>query len=345
VLNSADEVPFFRFVDGRYEECGRIRRSDFRVMVPIGLTVESFSPFSTYCKSLPQVKPLLGKHAFVSMSIDELFVLRRFLPTPGVFAHYIEVRQSVAGMQHAHLFDEFDHLGAYITKNRFDQEIAGQLKDGKTDMLVWDGMSNIIDKSFASEDWETRPIPAQEFPNEVLELLEALDATRARGWLSAESHIRDFDEQARKNLAKILSDLGKTLVQHPARYFTIQSEGKPLFVWMQSTGSDLEWKRINDKASAAALCTKSPDIVGLLLEVGADGKYTKAQRFAVHVPSNRMDENAHIYDDAERMSQPSRKLDIRPAAASLKPKRVAKTGRNQTCPCGSGVKYKRCHGR
>ena len=56
-------------------------------MVPIGLTVESFSPFSTYCKELPQVEPLLGKHAFVSLSIDELFVLKRFLPTPGSFAH------------------------------------------------------------------------------------------------------------------------------------------------------------------------------------------------------------------------------------------------------------------
>ena len=46
-LNSADEVPLYHFVNGKYEERGRVRRSDYRVMVPIGLTVESFSPFST----------------------------------------------------------------------------------------------------------------------------------------------------------------------------------------------------------------------------------------------------------------------------------------------------------
>ncbi|BDV39419.1 hypothetical protein DSM21852_26720 [Methylocystis bryophila] len=86
-LNSADEVPLYHLVDGKYEECGRVRRSDYRVLVPIGLTVESFSPFSTYCKELPQIKPLLGKHAFISLSIDELFVLKRLLPTPGSFAH------------------------------------------------------------------------------------------------------------------------------------------------------------------------------------------------------------------------------------------------------------------
>jgi preprotein translocase subunit SecA len=26
-------------------------------------------------------------------------------------------------------------------------------------------------------------------------------------------------------------------------------------------------------------------------------------------------------------------------------RRVVKVGRNDPCPCGSGLKYKRCHGR
>lgn len=194
-LNSADEVSLYNRVNGRYEECGRVRRSDYRVMIPIGLTVESFSPFSSICKELPQINPLLGQHAFISMSIDDLFVLRRILPTPGVFAHYMEVRQSVAGMKRAHLFDEFDHLGAYITKNRFDQDIADQKKDGEDNLVVWDGMSDVIDKCFEGENWETKPIPTQEFPHEILKLLGALDTTRASGWLSAESLIRNYGEE------------------------------------------------------------------------------------------------------------------------------------------------------
>ncbi len=344
-LNSSDEVPIYQLKDGKYEESGRIRRSDFRLMIPIGLTVESFSPFSTFCKDLPQVVPLLGKHAFISISIDELFVLKRFLPTPGIFAHYMEVRQAVAGLRRAHLFDEYDHLGAYTTKNRFDLDIVDQLKDGKADMLVWDGMSNIIDKSFESEDWNVRPIPTQEFPNEVLKLLDALDTTRARGWLSAESHIRNFGEQARKNLGKMLSELGKSLVQHPVRYFTIVGDGLPLFVWLQSAKHNIESKNVHDKASASALCTRSPDVVGLMVEVSASGAYSKAERFAVHIPSNKTGENAHIYDDAERMSEPSRTVDISHSVPFQKPIGTVKTGRNQACPCGSGVKYKRCHGR
>ena len=33
-----------------------------------------------------------------------------------------------------------------------------------------------------------------------------------------------------------------------------------------------------------------------------------------------------------------------PAGAGASPIRVAKVGRNDPCPCGSGKKYKKCHG-
>ncbi|MEW8687320.1 MAG: SEC-C metal-binding domain-containing protein [Candidatus Thiodiazotropha sp.] len=344
-LNSADEVPLYHRVAGNYVESGRVRRSDYRVMVPIGLTVESFSPFSTFCKDLPQIKPLLGKHNFVSMSIDDLFVLKRILPTPGIFAHYMEVRQAMAGIKHAHLYDEFDHLGAYITKNRFDQDIADQLKDSDLNLVIWDGMSDIIDSCFMGENWESNPIPTQDFPDEVSKLLGALDTTRTPGWLSAESFIRNFGEQARNNLAKALSDLDKTIEQHPARYFVFALESQPLFIWMQNSVHDIEWEKINNKASAIALCIKSPDVFGVLVVVSKGGIYNKAQHFKVDVPSERTEENAHVFDDAKLMSQrtittyPSHRKD------KTEPRHTKKIGRNEPCPCGSGKKYKRCHGR
>lgn len=344
-LDSADEVPLYHLVDGRYEECGRVRYADYRVMVPIGLTVESFSPFSTYCKELPQVEPLLGKHAFVSLSIDELFVLERFLPSAGQFAHYMEVRQAVAGMRRAHLFDEFDHLGAYLKKNRFDQDIADQLKGDKVDMLVWEGMSDIIDKSFEGEVWGSGSFPTQHFPQEVLNLLGALDATRARGWLSAESHIRDLGEEGRNDLAKMLSDLRQTLNKHPARYFVLSGEGKPLFVWLQQHGHQVDWARVNDKASASALAINASNVIGVVAEVSADGTYQRAQYFAVHIPSMRTEENDHIYEDAAQMDHPKRVVNLKQSKMAIPPFKAKKPGRNEPCPCGSGAKFKRCHGR
>lgn len=341
-LNSADEVPIFRRVAGKYEECGRVRRKDYRVKVPIGLTVESFSPFSAFCKELPGVQPLLGQHPFVSLSIDDLFVVKRFLPTPGEFAHYLEVRQSVAGMRGAHLFDELDHLGAYITKNRFDMDIAEQAKGGAS-MIVWDGMSEKVDGHFGAEDWDTRPVPTQKYPDEVLRLLAALNSTRAPGWLSAESHIRNFGDEGRSNLAKMLADMRKTLNEHPGRYFIILGE-QPLFVWLQRRHEEPNWAKINDKASAAALAAGSSSIVGVFAEVSASGTYDQAHRFPIHVPVLRTEQNAHVYEDAERMSQPKRAIKLGGPTAAV-PKAVKAPGRNDPCPCGSGQKFKRCHGR
>jgi len=80
-LASAGEVALYRLVDGAYLEVGRTRRDQFRLILPIGLTVEAFTPFSAMAKELPEVQPILGKHPFISMSVDDLFVLQRFLPT------------------------------------------------------------------------------------------------------------------------------------------------------------------------------------------------------------------------------------------------------------------------
>ena len=313
-------------------------------MMPIGLTIESFSPFSAYCKELPQVKPLLGKHAFVSLSIDDLFVLKRLLPTPGEFAHYMEVRQAIAGMRRAHLFDEFDHLGAYLMKNRVELEIADQMKDGATNLLIWDRMSDVVDKAFTGADWENKPFPTQIFPEEVLKLLGALNATRAPKWLATESHIRDFAEDGRVNLDNFLRNLRQTLNLHPARYLILSGDGNPLFVWLQKHEESIDWPKVNDKASAAALAVGASYVTGVLADVGADGTYYSAQYFAVHVPTEQTGENTHIFEDAGRMAQPARALNLRQPKKPTAPVTGKKPGRNELCPCSSGLKFKKCHG-
>ena len=344
-LSSADEVPIHVRADGKYQECGRLRQSDYRVMIPIGLTVESFSPFSTFCKELPEVEPLLGNHAFLSLSIDDLFVLKRILPTPGIFAHYMEVRQAVAGLRRAHLFDEFDHLGAYIHKNRFDQDLIEQLKSGKENFVVWDGMSRIIDECFQGDDWEASPIPVQPFPDPLTKLLASLNSTRAPGWLLAESLIRNYSEQARQNLSNLLSNLAESLVQRPSRYFVFGGEGLPLFIWMQSAQSEADWNIIRDKASASALATASSKIHGLFVVIGRRCAYEIAEHFTAQAPTEKNEDNVTIFEEAARMSQqqkPPKPANSRSIQKRMKSKKI---GRNQPCPCGSGLKYKKCHGR
>ncbi|WP_421291054.1 YecA family protein [Aeromonas taiwanensis] len=344
-LYSAEEVPLYNRINGRYEECGRIRHSKYRVMIPIGLTVESFSPFSSFCKELPIIEPLQGKHGFISMSIDDLLVLKRILPTPGQFSHYMEVRQSVASIRGAHLFDEFDHLGAYITKNRIDQTIADQTRKNAADLVIFNGMSRVVDKFFESESWETDHIPQQNFPDELLKMLSALDTTRSPGWLLAESLIRDFGDQARHELAQTLLELRNKIDKYPTRYFAFSGDGKPLFVWMQGTECDVDWKRMTDKASAVALFAKVSTIDGVVVRVSTAGDYEIASHFKGNAPSERTEANDHIFEDAKHMSQKKTAPLPHPRGHVPESTHTKKIGRNEPCHCGSGKKYKRCHSR
>jgi hypothetical protein len=346
-IASAGEVPLYHFEGGRYVEFAQIRQSNYRVLVPIGLTVESFSPFSAYCKELPQIVPLLGQHGFVSLSIDDLFVLRRLLPTSGQFAHYMEVRQAMAALRRAHLFDELDHLGAYLKKNRFDEDMANQLKEG-ADFVMWDGMSFEVDRSFEGEGWEAGPFPTQVFPDEVLKLLAALDASRSPGWLLAESRIRELGEDGRNNLAAMLAKLRKSLTQYPARYFILgQDVPTPLFIWMQRSGDNLDWQKVNDKAAAAALLSAGGSVTGLIVVATSGGTYKRAYTFPIDSPKPLSEENARIYEEADRMRVRaiSHTAPQTPAARPMPVRARSNAGRNDPCPCGSGIKFKKCHGR
>lgn len=346
-LNTADEVPLFHMIDGKYVECARVSRTDYRVMLPIGLTVESFSPLSAFCKELPEIVPLLGKHAFISLSIDDLFVLKRFLPTPGEFAHYMEVRQAVAGLRGAHLFDEMDHLGAYLKKNRVDIEMSEQLEKG-ADMVLWDGMSFEVDRSFEGENWETALRPTQEFPDEMLKLLRALDEARGAGWLRVDSYLRNLGSEGRQEFAAMILELRSSLNQHNGRYCVYGQEAEtPIFIWFHKAGEIIDWKKVNSKASSAALVIFGGTVTGLMIETTASGTYKAVYTFSVIRPAKRTEANAHIFDDAERMKERAKRFDhvqktttqnTRPAVG------IPKVGRNQPCPCKSGLKYKKCHG-
>jgi hypothetical protein len=73
----------------------------------------------------------------------------------------------------------------------------------------------------------------------------------------------------------------------------------------------IDWIRLSGKASAAALACKASNVVGVVAEVSADGIYHRAQSFVVHIPTVCTKENLHIYEDAARMTQPTRTVNLR----------------------------------
>ncbi len=340
-LASADEVPIFKRKAGRYVEVDRIRLADFRLVLPIGLTVESFSPYASLAKLFPDAGPILGRHPFVSLSIDDLFVLRRFLPTAGELLHYLEVRQAVAGIPEAILFDEMDHLGAYLTKNRFDWTLRAQLNEN-TELILWDGQSEPIDNYFADGEFAEKPPPMQDYPEEGKRLLDALGATKEKGWLSVASHIRNFGADSRNSFSSMLAQVRISLSQQVSRYFQI-GDDPPLFVWLQRTGYVPDLDMLCAKARAGAIMAGHSHTLTVLAYVTPSGTYSRVVAVPINVPAKGTREYDKLQDEASRMN--ARKYSV--VSEALEREReiagARMPGANDPCWCGSGKKYKKCH--
>lgn len=299
--NSAQVIPLFELKDGTYNEIGQLSLSNYRTIIPIGLTVESFTPFSSMCKELPELEPILGLHPFVSMSIDDLFVLTKFLPTSGELLHYLEVRQQVAGLRGALIFDETEHLGAYIAKNRFDMDIRNQLAEG-VNMAVWSDFSQIIDEYFAREEWHLQRPPSQEFPYEIKMLFKALDTARQPGWLKAQSIIRNLSTESREHFAESLGQTTKTLPRRLHRWF-VYSFPDHLMIWLQSVDYDGPSEVMVERAEALTLAVAQSHLDVLSVTVNRELAYETAALIRVSAPSRESHRYPEAQKEAERMRQ------------------------------------------
>lgn len=341
-LASADEVTLYAREGGQFVEVHRLALAGFRLAVPIGLTVESFTPFSAMCKVMPSITPLLGTYPFVSMSVDDLFVLNRFLPSSGELMHYLEVRQIVAGLRGGRLFDEVDHLGAYIAKNRFDITLRKQLAEAKA--VTWDGFSGEIDRYFSRDHWLNESPPRQVFPAVLQQALDLLERSRTPGWLAVDATIRDLDDSGRADLATRLNELAGSLREYPRRWFLTSGDRvRTLVVWLFREDAPLPHHDVVRQGEIAALATDTENAHVLCLSVAPDGRLSSAQAFTVKRPPD-------VRGDLDALRLEAKALKARTSSISYNRdganQHVGRTlGRNDPCWCGSGAKLKRCHGR
>jgi uncharacterized protein YecA (UPF0149 family) len=115
-----------------------------------------------------------------------------------------------------------------------------------------------------------------------------------------------------------------------------------LFIWLQSPEKPVDLAAARDKAAAAMLATRATRMIAIAVVASPSNGYLNAQWIEVAVPKERTAENAHIYEDAERMRIRVTRIEASEDKKSVAPPRL---GRNEPCWCGSGIKFKKCHGR
>lgn len=301
-LYSRPEAPLYeRCPDGKYREVARVKSSDLRKVFPIGLTVEVFTPFSASIKEGKDVNAIQGKHDFISLSIDDLMVIRRLLRSTGEFLHYLDVRQGLAGMKNVMLFDEMDHLGSYISQNRADQRLRELIAEKQVDQVWVDGMDkDVIDPYFANPDWPDCEKPAQEYPPKTLELLSALENVGETGWLDADSFIRDLSWEGRQQFETNFDKTFDILNTKPTTYFAMGGGVVAMFGMMRFDLPEFR-DELRKKAEALCLAFEVAKIRLFELAVMPDKKIVSAQmRWVLPPPALRSD-YSEIKKEAERL--------------------------------------------
>ena len=213
---------------------GKLRLGDYRLVFPIGLTIESFVPFSASSKHLPGIAPILGRFPFIAMAIDDLFILNRFLPTAGELTHYLAARQRLAARKALILVDEADHLGLYVSHKRYDIAVDFIVSHG-IERIFYETAAEPVNAYFNQPNWEQASPPRQSFTKHFNRILQVLDTSRRRGFLRTDAIIRDLGEAACEQLEASIESGLPHLATAPHR--RILFKGKyPCVICLQREG-------------------------------------------------------------------------------------------------------------
>lgn len=331
-LESAGEVTIH---DAGHAEIARLRRASFRHISICAVTLDPFTEIAARAQHLRELGIDVGSRSVWVLSIDDLRAYVDLFDCPLRFLHYAEQRMAAASSELIELTDELDHLGMYLSENHYVR-YAAELRDQTDARLNFNGYRTDIDTYFSALiRGEPAERPRQKMPARIAEIVRHLSTGAKPGRSMLASFLLDAAGDHRETIAKIVDE---ALEDHRrlgrARPFSSYGEHAfTLFTWSPLVPRD-----------AASALSFTRDVVG---QSGEDG------RLLIEI---ECDEDGAIADvhwatvglaglstwEAERHREAGRRLAQRRVELA---RARGKIGVNSQCPCGSGKKYKRCHGR
>lgn len=334
-LQSKDEIEIF---NDNHSSIAKLRHDRFRHITVCCVTLDSFTTLAAQSENFIYLGVGLKDFPAWSISVDDLRVYSDIFDSPLIFTHFLEERQRAFKSPLITLDDELDHLCLYLNHNRY-VTYAEDFK--KLSQVKWYGYRESLDKYFyklrVSPD--TAKKPSQPIPYRITEIMGIIERNEKEGRCKAVRYLLDMDGSTRNEFNESLERLLQRQSEKN-RLMPLSFSGETkLTVFCQQEGihsPDEQWKR--DYVLATLLRSKNKERMLLNLSFDKNNKIINAD-FAflslTDMPANRSSE-------IERMSAEQGKGLIE---SHLKQTGKKKIGRNETCPCGSGEKYKRCCGR
>jgi hypothetical protein len=322
-IRSAEEVAFFDETGRR--EVNRIRHTQLRRIFRIVTTREDLGWVGARIAILSVFDPGLSRSYPWHVSLDDLRVIAELFRNDEIrFVHYLEVRLAASAETSLSQDDELEHIGLYNERNYY--HISPVLE---MDQLTYDtSYMHDIDQYFMDRvTGESPPIPTQEMPPKMRQFISALRASRLPHRFEVGSIVLSMDMAGRKEFQAGLDALDEGRAEGRQRTFRMPFTDLKFGISISYAGGP-NWPE--ELRRSAVQMERGNCERWLVVQLANESSY-EVSEIEVITPTR--------FTDAELAAERSRhETRTREKIAAQRP------GRNDQCPCGSGRKYKRCHG-
>ncbi len=335
-LNSVEHVGIY---NSKHELITNLSKSKFRHTTACCVTIDNFTTLAAKAESLAPIGIELKGNPIWSISLDELRIYKDIFTSPYIFLHFLEERKRAFLSSAVHVDDEIDHIGLYLTYNRYASYAEDLAKDSIED-VHWDGYRKDIDEYY-SNLFTTRDeivVPSQDMPPLYKSIISIANKKGGAGYAKAISILLDLGGNERILLNNKVQDLlsKQTINKRP---LPLNYSGyKHISFFARQDIFDYpnhDW--IIDYAYKNILGAKLEELLMIILDykdnvlVDVDFEFIKYN----DIPKNKTNE---LQPTLEKRFQRLKENYLLQTGQT-------KIGRNDHCPCGSDKKYKNCHGK
>ena len=308
--------------------------SDYRRVTICCVTLEQLTDLGGQLSKLNKIGTDIDivKHSVWLISIDDLRIYADLIQSPLVFCHYLEERNdALTKLGNLSIADEIDHYGIYLENIKYARHFSTHEEFHWIQPFAFRDKIDTYYYYLQIGAQVSPPLPKM-LPL-IKQIIEIADYQKKPGRCKMVGALLDLTLEEQNGFSDIITDVlihQKTFGEK--RIITFSGSANIVAICEQDGVEAGTRKNIEEQALAYMVRTDSDHI---------------------HLIEFKFTENCDVYDvdytflGRKDINMFNREMieEIAKAQASKRLATKRKIGRNEPCPCGSGKKYKKCHGR
>lgn len=298
----------------------------------VNVTLESLGDLAIRLNSLKHLKLIQGKEWPWSVFINDLRVIAEIVESPSQFLTFLKRRIQANEFPQFDLADELDFLMFYLREGLYLDKINKKEDSTFTLHAYTEELDRYYD--YLAGRVSSGDKPTLRTAAEFKEMIRNIEALGKPGFTSVTTTLLDFSGETHKDILNALNRIKEFSLQdgkaHDATfYFKGSKLGVTFFVGPNSGPKETE--KMEHHCRLKMYQTRYENWIAVAID--SAGEITSPYDFLMFRNQWKFDEEL----EQEFKEFKKRKWEMAGMVGQ-------KVGRNQPCPCGSGLKYKKCCG-